>query len=113
MSGGLPPCMVVVSLDLKASFSSTVILMFTFGWSAMYCLAASAQIVFIGSLFWMCHQSIETGSPEDFVAAEELGSSSDPPHPATTMAAAATTPSALRTVFTIVSLLLHRMSRVL
>ena len=31
MSGTLPPCIVVVSLDLKASFSSTVMLIFTFG----------------------------------------------------------------------------------
>src|SRR5687767_8673276 len=77
----------------------------------MYCLAASAQIVFIGSLFWMCHQLIVTGPSEDFVAADELGSS-EPPQPATT-AAAATIPSALRTDFTIVSLLLHRMPCVL
>ncbi len=35
MSGGLPDCMTVVSLVLKASFSSTVILMFTFGCAAM------------------------------------------------------------------------------
>ena len=36
MSGTLPACMVVVSLVLKASFSRTVILMSTFGLSAMY-----------------------------------------------------------------------------
>src|SRR3954451_20984668 len=61
MSGTLPPCIVVVSLDLNASFSSTVMLILTFGWAVMYCLAAFAQIVFIGSLFWMCHHSMVTG----------------------------------------------------
>src|SRR3954453_10342015 len=74
MSGTLPPCMVVVSLDLKASFSSTVMLIFTFGCAAMYCLAALAQIVFIGSLFWMCHQLIVTclaEPPPDALVADE------------------------------------------
>ena len=70
MSGTLPPCMVVVSLALKASFSSTVTLIFTFGCAASYCLTASAQTDFIGSLFWMCHHSIVTGSPLLLLLAE-------------------------------------------
>src|SRR3954465_8066096 len=80
MSGTLPDCIVVVSLDLKASFSSTVMLILTFLWLAMYCLAASAQMVFIGSLFWMCHHSIVTGP----LVAEEVDLSSPPPPQAAT-----------------------------
>src|SRR4051794_29160842 len=110
MSGTLPPCIVVVSLDLNASFSSTVMLILMFLCAAMYCLAASAQIVFIGSLFWMCHHSIVTG-PEALLAEESL-LSSPPPH-ATTSAADASAAAATRIDFTIFSLLLHRRSWVL
>ena len=61
----------------------------------MYWAAASAQIVFIGSLFWMCHHSIVTGSFEEaFVAPAPLSSSSPPPQPTTSTATAATIPSA-------------------
>jgi hypothetical protein len=34
-SGGSPDCITVGSFDLNASFSRTVILMVTLGWSAM------------------------------------------------------------------------------
>ena len=36
----------------------------TFGCSAMYSSATSCQSDSPGSLFWMCHHSISTGSPE-------------------------------------------------
>ena len=102
----------VVSLDLKASFSSTVTLILTFGWAASYCLTASAQTDFIGSLFWMCHHSIVTGSPLLLLLAEpELSSSPLPPH-ATSSAVAART-STLRTGLNISLSSCHRMSWVL
>src|SRR3954453_4494106 len=69
----------------------------------MYCLAASAQIVFMGSLFWMCHHSIVTGLPEpeaEFLVAEESLLSSPPPQ-ATSSAPAMIAASAKRTDFTI------------
>ena len=71
-SGGLPACMLVVSLALNASFSRTVILIFTLGWAAMYWSAAFFQIVFSGSLLAMCHQLIVTGLFELVFAAPEL-----------------------------------------
>src|SRR3954451_5955203 len=128
MSGGLPACMLVVSLALNASFSRTVILMVTFGWAFMYSSAACFQTVFIGSVFWMCHQLIVTGLPDDDAPDEdddfdepssppphpapdeaddfdEL--SPPPPHPATSSAAAAVAASAQRIDFTISLLLLQ------
>src|SRR5262245_26487383 len=91
MSGGFPACLLVVCLAMNASFSRTVILMVTFGWAFMYSSAACFQTVFIGSVFWMCHQLMVTGLPEDEALEseddlEEL--SSPPPHPATSRAAA-------------------------
>src|SRR3954447_16139332 len=106
MSGTFPPCIDVVSLDLKASFSSTVMLIFTLGCAAMYCLAASAQTDFIGSLFWMCHQSMVTGS-DDLLAEEPLLLSSLLLPQAATTAASARDIAPNRTDFTIVSLLLR------
>src|SRR4051794_23691607 len=88
MSGGLPACMLVVSLALNASFSRTVILMVTFGWAFMYSSAACFQTVFIGSVFWMCHQLIVTGLPDDDAPEDDLDElSSPPPHPAMSRAA--------------------------
>src|SRR3954454_8377448 len=72
MSGTLPPCMVVVSLALKASFSSTVMWIFTFGCAAMYWAAAFFQIVLSGSLLAMCHHSMVTGLALDDLLALEL-----------------------------------------
>src|SRR5512140_233523 len=60
MSGGVPPCMTVVSLVLKASFSSTVILIFTFGWAAVYSVAIVCQSVLPGSWVLICHHSMVT-----------------------------------------------------
>src|SRR3954462_10160452 len=89
MSGGLPACMLVVSLALNASFSRTVILIVTFGWAFMYCSAACFQTVFNRSVFAICPQLIVPGLPDDDAPAEDaLGElSSPPPHPATSSAA--------------------------
>ena len=76
-----------------------MILILTFGCAAMYWSAAFFQIVFSGSLFWMCHQSIVTGLVELVFAAPELlllVLSSLPPHAATTNAAAASSAAAAR-----------------
>ena len=61
--GHVPPWISVVSFGLNVSFSRTVISIVTFGWSAMYSFAMSCQSDLPGSLFWMCHQSMVTGSP--------------------------------------------------
>ncbi len=52
--------MTVVNLVLKASFSSTVILMVTFGWAAIYSLANFCQNDRPGSLVEICHQLMVT-----------------------------------------------------
>ena len=62
MSGGSPDCMTVVSLVLKASFSSTWISMVTFGCRAMYSSAIDCQRFLCSSAVEMCHQVTVTGS---------------------------------------------------
>src|SRR4051812_1662429 len=89
MSGGLPACMLVVSLALNASFSRTVILIVTFGWPFLFSPPPSFQPVFIGSVFWMSHHLIVPGLPDDAPPDEDDDSdelSSPPPHPATSSA---------------------------
>ena len=46
---------------LKASFSNTVILIFTFGWAVIYSVAIVCQSVLPGSWVVICHHSIVTG----------------------------------------------------
>src|SRR5690606_22002163 len=71
--------------------------MVTFGCSASNSAATSSHSERPGSLFWMCHQSMVTGSPEPDPPPDDSASelSSSPPHDAAT---SATTPtrSALR-----------------
>src|SRR5512147_1721566 len=62
ISGGVPPCMTVVSLVLKASFSSIVMLILTLGCLAIYSLAISCQSVLPGSTVVICHHSTVTFS---------------------------------------------------
>src|SRR5262245_48140872 len=72
----------------------------TFGWSASNSCATSSHNDRPGSLFWMCHHSMVTGSfdldssPEPAPDAEASESSSSPPHEATMRAA--TTSSAVQ-----------------
>src|SRR4029078_12112804 len=70
-SGMSPAWMLVWIAALKASFSITVMLIFTFGCEAVYASAIACQSAFRRSCFWMCHQSISTLSP--LVAATVAG----------------------------------------
>ena len=61
-SGRCRPGARSASFGLNASFSRTVILIVTFGCAAVKSSAIFCQSDLPGSLFWMCHQSIVTGS---------------------------------------------------
>src|SRR5690242_9016007 len=100
-SGTFPPCMVVVSLALNASFSSTVMWIFTLGCAAMYWSAAFFQIDLSGSLLAMCHHSMVTGLPPDDLLALLSLLPESLPQPAATSAAATSAPRAQRIDFTI------------
>ena len=84
MSGGLPAWATVVSLVLKASFSSGVILIVVPVFFACQSLASLAQTGFIGSPVEMCHQSIV------------LSAESEPPPPPQAESRAAPAPAPAR-----------------
>src|SRR3954466_7866651 len=62
-SGMSPAWIDVASLVLKASFSRTVTLIFTFGCAAVYASAIAWKSDLPGSPVVMCHQSTVTGAP--------------------------------------------------
>ena len=61
-SGTSPAWRLVCSAALNASFSITVMLIVTLGFASMNSLAMSCQTVIMGSVFWICHHSMVTGS---------------------------------------------------
>ncbi len=68
----------MVILALKASFSNGLMLIVTLGWAAMYSLAIWSHTGFMGSMFWMCHQSMTTFS---CAACPPAAGASSPPDP--------------------------------